>query len=148
MSLGTAASPNWKSECTGTSQDSCCGQGQNIKNYYWGGRGGGIEFYLTALHCVYVLPLSWEQQLSQNSPADTGCNKSAKLSMEIKRKHPVYYTQQSINLLTPNVDYSGRTTPITSKRCILYIYSTNTDTEYFKHGIYCPFFLFKMQFVS
>jgi len=24
--------------------------------------------------------------------------------------------------------------------CILYIYSTNIDTEYFKHSIYCPFF--------
>jgi len=36
--------------------------------------------------------------------------------------------------------YSGRTAPLTSKRCILYIYSTNTGTEYFKHGIYCPFF--------
>ena len=37
-------------------------------------------------------------------------------------------------------DYSGRTAPLTSKRCILYIYSTNIGTEYFKHGIYCPFF--------
>jgi len=44
------------------------------------------------------------------------------------------------NLLTPNDDYSGRTAPLTSKCCILYIYSTNKDTEYFKHGIYCPFF--------
>ena len=41
----------------------------------------------------------------------------------------------------PNSDYSGRTAPLTSKRCILYIYSTNTGTEYFKHGIYSPFFL-------
>ena len=44
-----------------------------------------------------------------------------------------------INPLTPNDDYSGHTAPLTSKRCILYIYSTNT--EYFKHGIYSPFFL-------
>jgi len=36
--------------------------------------------------------------------------------------------------------YSGRTAPLTSKRCILYIYSTNTGTEYFKRGIYSPFF--------
>ena len=36
--------------------------------------------------------------------------------------------------------YSGRTAPLTSKRCILYIYSTNTGNEYFKHGIYSPFF--------
>ena len=53
-----------------------------------------------------------------------------------------------INPLTPNGPYSGRTAPLTSKRCILYIYSTNIGTEYFKHGIYSPFFLFKMQFVS
>jgi len=45
-----------------------------------------------------------------------------------------------INLLTPNDPYSGRTAPLTSKCYILYIYSTNIGTEYFKHGIYCPFF--------
>ena len=42
--------------------------------------------------------------------------------------------------LTPNDDYSGRTAPLTSKRCILYIYSTHIGTEYFKHGIYSPIF--------
>ena len=31
------------------------------------------------------------------------------------------------------------TEPQTSKRCILYIYSLNIGTEYFKHGIYSPF---------
>ena len=46
----------------------------------------------------------------------------------------------SFNPLTPNDDYSGCTAPLTSKRCILYIYSTNTGTEYFKHGTYSPFF--------
>ena len=44
------------------------------------------------------------------------------------------------NPLTPNDYYSGRTAPLTSKRCILYIYSTNIGTEYFKHGIYSVFF--------
>jgi len=54
-----------------------------------------------------------------------------------------------VNPLTPYDHYSGRTAPLTSKRCVLYIYSTNTGTEYFKHGIYSPFFsLSKMQFVS
>ena len=49
----------------------------------------------------------------------------------------------------PNETYSVRTAPLTSKRCILYIYSTNIDTEYFKYGVYSPFFfLFKLQFVS
>jgi len=44
-----------------------------------------------------------------------------------------------LNLLTPNDDYSGRTAPLTYKRFILCIYSTNIGTEYFKHGIYSPF---------
>ena len=41
----------------------------------------------------------------------------------------------NLNPWMPNDHYSGRTAPLTSKRCILYIYSTNIDTEYFKHGI-------------
>ena len=44
------------------------------------------------------------------------------------------------NRLTPNDPYMGRTALLTSKRCILNIYSTNIDTEYFKHVLYCPFF--------
>jgi len=52
----------------------------------------------------------------------------------------IYYSFSShwispFNPLTPNDHYSGRTAPLTSKRCILYIYSTNIGTEYFKHGI-------------
>ena len=42
--------------------------------------------------------------------------------------------------MTPNDPYSGLTAPLNSNRCILYIYSTQTGTEYFKHGIYSPFF--------
>ena len=45
-----------------------------------------------------------------------------------------------INPLTPIDHYRGRTAPLTSKRCILYIYSTNIGNEYFKHGIYSPLF--------
>ena len=57
--------------------------------------------------------------------------------------------KEILNRLTPNDPYMGRNAPLTSKRCILYIYSTNTATEYFKHALYSPFFfLFKMQFVS
>ena len=41
-----------------------------------------------------------------------------------------------INPLKPNDAYSGSTVPLTSKRCILYIYSTNIGTECFKHSIY------------
>jgi hypothetical protein len=46
----------------------------------------------------------------------------------------------SLGPLTPNDPYSGRTAPLTSKRSISYIYSTNIGTEYFKCGIYSPSF--------
>jgi len=45
-----------------------------------------------------------------------------------------------VNPLTPNDYYNGRTAPLTSKCCILYSYSTNIGTEYFKHDIYTPAF--------
>ena len=46
----------------------------------------------------------------------------------------------AINRLTPNDLYMSRAAPLTSKCCILYIYSTNIGTEYFKHALYSPFF--------
>ena len=46
----------------------------------------------------------------------------------------------SLNHLTPNDPYMGRTAPLTSKRCISYIYSTNIGTEYFKYAVYSPIF--------
>jgi len=48
---------------------------------------------------------------------------------QILQKQVVYV----INRLTPNDPYMCRTSPLTSKRCILYIYSTNVGNEYFKH---------------
>ena len=48
--------------------------------------------------------------------------------------------EEIINPLTPNDLYMSRTAPLTSKRCILYIYSTDVGTEYFKHALYSPFF--------
>jgi len=38
------------------------------------------------------------------------------------------------NHLTPNGHYMGRTAQLTSRCCILYIYSTNIRSEYFKHA--------------
>ena len=45
-----------------------------------------------------------------------------------------------LNPLTPNDLYMSCTAPLTSKRCLLYIYSTNVGTEYFKQALYFPFF--------
>ena len=45
-----------------------------------------------------------------------------------------------INPLTPNDPYMGRTAPLTSKLHFIYLFD-KYSTEYFKHGIYSPFFL-------
>ena len=50
------------------------------------------------------------------------------------------FVAQHLNRLTSNDPYMGRTAPLTSKRCMLYIYSTNIGTEYFKHVLFSPFF--------
>ena len=70
-------------------------------------------------------------------------------------KHCMYFfslpclLHSQLNPLTPNDPYMSRTAPLTSKSFILYTYSTNVGTEYFKNALYTPFFfLFKMQFVS
>ena len=54
--------------------------------------------------------------------------------------HTLLYLSYIVNRLTPNDLYMSRNAPLTSKRCILYIYSTNVGTEYFKHTLYSPFF--------
>ena len=69
----------------------------------------------------------------------------------VRQKYFVHYiwTWSSVaKPLTPNDHYTGRTAPLTSKRCILYIYSTNIGTEYFKHDTYSPFFLNAVCFSS
>ena len=55
-------------------------------------------------------------------------------------RNTLFHLPSSFNRLTPNDPYMGRTAPLTSKRCILYIYSTNIGTEYFKDALYSPFF--------
>jgi len=65
-----------------------------------------------------------------------GTNVSGNYQSEARKPH----FRLSFNLFTPNDHYSRRTAPLTSKCCTLYIYSTNTGTDYFKHGIYSPFF--------
>ena len=50
-------------------------------------------------------------------------------------------SRTKINPLAPNDVYIRRTAQLTSRRCILNIYSTNILTEYFKHAAHSPFFL-------
>ena len=63
----------------------------------------------------------------------------------------VHSSRVLFNPLTPNDVYISRTAQLTSRRCILNIYSTNILTEYFKHAAHSPFFffsVFKMPFIS
>ena len=57
---------------------------------------------------------------------------------------PLY--PQKLALTSPNG--GGRSVAIVRVRTKATEYSTCMGTEYFKHGIYSPTFLFKMQFVS
>ena len=45
-----------------------------------------------------------------------------------------------LNPLAPNDVYISRTAQLTSRSCILNIYSTDILTEYFKHAAPSPFF--------
>ena len=49
-------------------------------------------------------------------------------------------TVLGINPLAPNDVYIRRTAQLTSRRCILNIYSADILTEYFKHAAHSPFF--------
>jgi predicted membrane protein len=51
-----------------------------------------------------------------------------------------FYLRHHLNHLTPNGHFSGRTASLTSRCCILYMYSTNIRNEYFKHAAHSPFF--------
>ena len=53
--------------------------------------------------------------------------------------HPACLTY-SVNPLAPNDVYINRTAQLTSRRCILNIYSTYILTGYFKHAAHSPFF--------
>ena len=48
-------------------------------------------------------------------------------------------SKQVVFPLKPNDAYICLTAPLTSRCCILYIYSTNIRTEYFKRAAHSPF---------
>ena len=86
------------------------------------------------------------QQKLNNWPTEfiSGKYNIKELLIQLNTKSYIFqaslFSNLKINPLTPNDPYRGRTAPLTFKRCILYIYSTNIGTEYFKHAIHSPFF--------
>ena len=58
-------------------------------------------------------------------------------AFELRRRKqcgPTWGRRVAVNHLTPNDHYMGRTAQLTSRCCILCIYSTNIHTEHFKHA--------------
>jgi hypothetical protein len=82
----------------------------------------------------------WSSRQQAATAAAPGCCASfrrrfglvqlVKRNCELKRAFMLNLTA-FFNPLTPNDPYRVRTELLTSKRCILYIYSTNIGTEYF-----------------
>ena len=60
--------------------------------------------------------------------------------LESFQNQPTNQQREYIDPLAPNDVYISRTVKLTSRRCILNIYSTNILTEYFKHAAHSPFF--------
>jgi len=83
--------------------------------------------------------------LSDRNPASTEISLVSYHDQGHDKRDTCMYTihRSAFNPLTLNDDYSSRTAPLTSKRSILYIYSTHIGTAYFKHGIYSPVFPFQ-----
>jgi len=112
-----------------------------------GGKDGGAKKLLRAHYSKRVLPVCW----IQCRQIDYDVVQAGGVGWALCRGLIWFLCLIAflVNRLTPNDPCSGRNAPLTSKHCGLYIYSTNIGIEYFKHGIYSPFFfLFKMQFVS
>ena len=74
-------------------------------------------------------------------PTSSQCTRSNKISKKFFSTSKILDLTRiigHINHLTPN--YMVCTAQLTSRCCILYIYSTNIRTEYFKHAAQSPFF--------
>ena len=108
-------------------------RGQNVSRLVWKRHHNILECVGTSrqqdtsLSVFGVLPEIWNSRLMNN----------------FQNHHDVSHLcrqRTAFNHLTPNGHFSGRTAPLTSRCCILYIYSTNIRTEYFKHAAHSPFF--------
>ena len=100
-------------------------------------------FFVTLTWCCRIMScVVCESHAVQNEPG-YGCALCAVqrdtgwASLTHNKKLMCY---SCVNRLTRNDLYMSRTAPLTSKRCILYIYSTIVGAEYFKHVLYSPSF--------
>ena len=78
---------------------------------------------------TYLIFTIWKKKKSLDIVTNT---EGSTWTPAICELHGAFYF--IINHLTPNGNYMGRTAQLTSRCSILYIYSTNIRTEYFKHA--------------
>ena len=98
--------------------------------------------HLLRKHYKSACAICWENIILHPHPE---IEISFKFIPKILMSKEFFWATLYINRLTPDDPYMGRTAPLTSKRCTLYIYSTNIGTEYFKHALYSPL-LFSSKF--
>jgi len=128
---------------------------QRIRNTYCLSTATMVKLYVHSPSCYHIHvifdSLHPLMELIRNNPWTAlvkGENHHVLQSYTVTSLRSVCAIDYYINLLAPNDPYIGRTAPLTSRYCILYIYSRNVGTEYCNQVIFSPFFLFKMQFVS
>ena len=109
-----------------------------LRAHRWPSNGSG-NFYSYILQCInyHVQPTGFFVLLFLHREMCYWSGKCFFLGCDISWPLSSFWL---INPLTPNDPYRGRAALLTSKRCILYIYSSNIGTGYFKHGIVSPFF--------
>ena len=137
-------------KCYSIVYDSLTGSGSSTVS--WGSQSVWYAQKVSQFHHFYRPVLSihtsfWNgscfKSLRQSDALDLNCSQCISVTPDTDIIIKYIFSWQFIyglNRLTPNDPCMGRTTPLTSKRCILYIYSTNIGTEYFKHTLYSPFF--------
>ena len=85
---------------------------------------------------VYWFVIPWSSVISPVRQQCAILHSTTALEKSVSSHYCLFFFDR----LTPNDPYMGPTALLTTKRCILYIYSTNVGTEYFEHSLCSPFF--------
>ena len=86
------------------------------------------------MFCEACRPVLWPIRCLVSGTQRRAVDRSPYNAELLERVCTTYMAWNLLNHLTPNGHYMGRTAQLTSRCCILCIYSTNVRTEYFKHA--------------